>query len=233
MYNFLTSKFFIIPRKFGRILGINKFVRSLLEFNGYQERFDKSMICSLNKNDIFWDIGSNKGDIVKKAKKLFGENIYVVAFEPHPVLSAKLKSLDFKNFIVINAAVSDTVGKAEFIYGSDPLQTTGRIGVKYSINSDKNQVKVVDVPYALKTINLKSPHVIKIDVEGHEYEVLSSIFSNIHKLINLRAIFVEIHMTILDNRNLLIKMNKLIKKFQIEQNFKLVWIDLSHFKLER
>ena len=56
---------------------------------------------------------------------------------------------------------------------------------------------------------------------------------NINNLRTLRAIFVEIHMTILDKRVLIIKMNKLIKKFQIEQNFKLVWIDVSHFKLER
>ena len=233
MYHFLTSKFFIIPRKFGRILGINKFIRSLLEVGGYQKGFDKNMINSLKKNDIFWDIGSNKGEIVKKAKSLFGENIYIVAFEPHPILSANLKSLDFKNFKVINAALSDTVGKAEFIYGSDPQQTTGRIAVSNANKSFKNQVKVVDIQYALKTLNLKNPHLIKIDVEGHEYEVLSSILLNIQKLINLRAIFVEIHMTILDKRVLIIKMNKLIKKFQIEQNFKLVWIDVSHFKLER
>ena len=37
MYYFLTSKLFIIPRKLGRILGINKFIRSLLEAGGYQK----------------------------------------------------------------------------------------------------------------------------------------------------------------------------------------------------
>ena len=182
---------------------------------------------------FFWDVGSNKGEMVKKAKSLFGENIYIVAFEPHQTLSTYLKSLDFKNFKVINAALSDTVGKAEFIYGSDPQQTTGRMGVKYTIDSDKNHVKVVDIQYALKNLKLKSPHLIKVDVEGHEYEVLKSILSNIEKLTNLRAIFVEIHMTILDKRGLIIKMEKLIEKFQIEKKFKLVWIDISHFKLER
>ena len=233
MYQILTSKLFIMPRKLGRILGINKLIRSLLEVGDYQERFDKSLINSVINNDILWDIGSNNGEIIKKAKNLFSDDIYIVAFEPHPILSANLKSLDFKNVKVINAALSDTVGEAEFIYGLDPEQTTGRIGVNNSINSDKSKVKVVDIQYALETLNLKNPHIIKIDVEGHEYEVLSSILLNIEKLINLRAIFVEIHMTIIDNRNLTIKMNKLIEKFKIEKNFKIVWIDVSHFKLER
>ncbi len=197
MYHFLNSKLFIFPRKFGRILGINKFIDSLLEVGGYQERFNKKIINLLKKNHIFWN-------------------------EPHPILSANLKSLNFENFKVINTALSDTVGKVEFIYGSDPQQTTGRVGVKNATSSYKNLMKVVDIQYALKTLNLKNPHVIKIDVEGHEYEVLSSILSNIKKLINLCVIFVEIHMTILDKRVLIIEMNKLIEKFQIKQNFKLV-----------
>ena len=70
----------------------------------------------------------------------------------------------------------------------------------------KIKVKVVDIQYALKKFKVKKSTSYKIDVEGHEYEVLSSILSNIEKLINLRAIFVEIHMTILDKRGLIIKM---------------------------
>ena len=147
-------------------------------------------------------------------------------------MSANLKKLDFKNYQVVNAAFSDNVGVAEFHYGSDPDQTTGRLNVKAS-NLEKNQVRVIDVRYALEVLNLKNPNIIKIDVEAHEYEVLNSIFLNINELINLRIIFVEIHMAILDERNLTFQMIKLITKFEKETNFKLNWIDVSHFKLER
>ena len=140
--------------------------------------------------------------------------------------------MNFKKYQVINSALSNYVGEAEFTYGSDPLQTTGRLDVELD-NLNKTKVKVIDFQYALKVLNLKNPNVIKIDVEGHEYEVLGSILSNIKELKNLRLIFVEIHMSILDKRKLSFEMNKLISKFEMETSFKLNWIDVSHFTLER
>ena len=94
-------------------------------------------------------------------------------------------------------------------------------------------VQEIDIRYALKVLNLKAPSLIKIDVEGHEYEVLSSILSNLENLKKLRTIFVEIHMSILDKRGLTIKMQDLIAKFELETKFELKWIDVSHFILER
>lgn len=229
---FYTSGLFLKLRKIGRYLRVNKFIRSVVDMNDYQSDFDHMMINSLKKGDVFWDVGSNQGEIIKKGKSFLGNDIYCVAFEPHPTLSANLKKLDFKKFKVINAALSNQVGEAEFIYGSDIQQTTGRLNLKLS-SSNQNQVKVIDVQYALKVLNLKRPNIIKVDVEGHEYEVLDSILSNIGELRNLRAIFVEIHMAILDNRNLTFEMKKLMEKYQTKTNLKLDWVDLSHFKLER
>ena len=232
MKHFFTSMLFIKLRMFGRSIGINKFLRPLIDVKGYQANFDQIMINSLQKEDVFWDVGSNQGEIVKKAKSFLGDDIYCIAFEPHPILSANLKKLDFEKYQIINAALSNNVGDAEFTYGSDPLQTTGRLNTELS-NTKKTKVKVIDMQYALKVLNLKCPNVMKIDVEGHEYEVLNSILSNIDELKNLRAIFVEIHMSVLDKRKLTFEMNKLIAKFEIETNFKLNWIDVSHFTLER
>lgn len=232
MKHFFTSMLFIKLRMFGRSIGINKFLRPLIDVKGYQANFDQIMINSLQKEDVFWDVGSNQGEIVKKAKSFLGDDIYCIAFEPHPILSANLKKLDFEKYQTINAALSNNVGDAEFTYGSDPLQTTGRLNPELS-NTKKTKVKVIDMKYALKVLNLKCPNVMKIDVEGHEYEVLNSILSNIGELKNLRAIFVEIHMSVLDKRKLTFEMNKLIAKFEIETNFKLNWIDVSHFTLER
>lgn len=229
---FYTSGLFLKLRKIGRFFGVNKFIRSVLDINGYQSHFDHMMINSLRKDDVFWDIGSNHGELVKKAKHSLGKDIYCIAFEPHPTLSENLRKLDFKNYEVINSAISNIVGEAEFTYGLDPLQTTGRIETNKTIQN-KTKVKVIDVQFAIKVLNLKKPNVIKIDVEGHEYEVLSSILSNINKLNKLRAIYVEIHMAILDKRNLSFEMNKLITKFKLETKFKQNWIDPSHFTLER
>ena len=232
MKQFFASSLFMKLRKFGRSIGINKFIRPLIDVGGYQANFDQIMINSLQKDDVFWDIGSNQGEIIKKAKFFLGDDIYCIAFEPHPILSANLKKMNFKKYQVINSALSNHVGEAEFTYGSDPLQTTGRLDIELD-NLNKTKVKVIDFQYALKVLNLKNPNIIKIDVEGHEYEVLGSILSNIKELKNLRVIFVEIHMSILDKRKLSFEMKKLISKFEMETSFKLNWIDVSHFILER
>jgi len=229
---FYKSGLFLKLRKIGRYLGVNKFLRSVIDMNGYQSDFDNMMINSLRKGDVFWDIGSNQGELVEKAKSFLGKDIYCIAFEPHPILSRNLKKLNFKNYQVVDVALSNKVGDADFTFGSDLLQTTGRI-IFDTNNLNTAKVNVIDLEHALNVLNLKNPNVIKIDVEGHEYEVLSSILSNINKLNKLRAIYVEIHMTILDKRKLSSEMNKLINKFKSETKFKQNWIDLSHFILER
>ena len=131
---FFTSRFFLILRKVGRLLGLNKLLRSILDVKGYENQFYQKLIDKLQEKDVFWDVGSNQGEIVKKIKSFFNGKVYCVAFEPHPDLSANLKNLSFKNYKVINAALSNKVGKAEFIYGSDSMQTTGRL----EISSRKN-----------------------------------------------------------------------------------------------
>lgn len=232
MNRLLTSMLFLNLRRLGRNIGVNRLIRALIDFRGYQANFDQMMIKSLKKEDVFWDIGSNHGEVVTKAKSFLGNDIYCIAFEPHPILSESLKKQGLENCEVINAALSNYVGEAEFTYGTDSQQTTGRLNDE-SFNADKTKVQVIDLEYCLKVLNLKKPNIIKIDVEGHEFEVLSSILSNIAELIGLRTIFVEIHMSLLDKRKLTFEMNKLIGKFAMETDFKLNWIDVSHFKLER
>ena len=230
MKSLYTSELFIRFRRLGRTIGINKFIRPLLDLKAYQTNFDQIMIKTLQEKDVFWDIGSNQGEVVKKVKSIFKDDVYCIAFEPHPILFKKLKKLSFKNYQAIEVAVSNYVGEAGFTYGLDSMQTTGRLKTS---KSKYNKVRVVDFEYSLKVLKLKIPNVIKIDVEGEEYEVLNSIFLNLSKLKKLRAIFVEIHISILDKRNLTNDMYKLIKKFEMETDFKLSWIDISHFKMER
>ena len=168
MNQLLTSMLFMKLRRLGRSIGVNRLVRVLIDFRGYQATFDQIMINSLKKEDVFWDIGSNQGEVVTKAKSFLGNDIYCIAFEPHPILSESLKKLGLENFEVINSALSNYVGEAEFAYGTDPQQTTGRLNDE-SINADKTKVQVIDLEYCLKVFNLKKPNVIKIDVEGHEF----------------------------------------------------------------
>ena len=93
--NFLSAKLFLNFRRLGRATGINKYIRLLFDFKDYQVNFDQIMLNTLLEQDTFWDVGSNQGEIVKQVKSLFGEEVYCIAFEPHPILSDNLKKIRF------------------------------------------------------------------------------------------------------------------------------------------
>ena len=62
------------------------------------------------------------------------------------------------------------------------MQTTGRVNFEKN-NQKTKKIRVIDIQYCLKVLNLNTPNIIKVDVEGHEYEVLSSILLNINNLL--------------------------------------------------
>ena len=52
-------------RKLGRLIGLNKLLRPILDLKGYENKFHQILINNLQEKDVFWDVGSNQGEIVK------------------------------------------------------------------------------------------------------------------------------------------------------------------------
>lgn len=121
----------------------------------------------LQPGDTMWDIGAHKGYITLAAAQRVGPSGRVYSFEPAPpnlrFLERHIAWNHLDNVEIKPYAVSATDG-------------TGRFGgrgssVTFKLGQGKFDVEVRSIASLIKE-GLKSPTVIKIDVEGNESEVL-------------------------------------------------------------
>lgn len=123
----------------------------------------------LEPGDVFVDIGANVGYFTRIGARLVGEKGAVYAFEPMPaalrVLKENIKSVG--NVKLYETALSDERGAGEF--------SVNKHGDTSSLGVNPGAIRTIQVPIDTLDNALKSNNridVIKIDVEGYEFEVL-------------------------------------------------------------
>ncbi len=124
----------------------------------------------VHPGDVVYDIGAHAGYYTLLASKLTGPNGKVIAFEPQPrnldFLKQHLRLNNISNVLVIEAAVYNRAGTTRF---SD--QNGSFVGHISEIGN--LEVKSVCLDDLWKHADLPAPQVVKIDVEGAEYAVLT------------------------------------------------------------
>lgn len=158
---------------------------SLQYYGEYTETEVQLLHNFIQPGYIVYDIGANIGyhtiGLAHKAK-------HVYAFEPNDnnFKLLDINTRDYKNVTKIDYAVSNEVGVAyidNFVlgdtgnFGECKLSDTGQICRKTTIDQLVNDKVILP------------PHVIKIDVEGHEYEVIQGMDNTIKN--NLPVILYE------------------------------------------
>ncbi|WP_145285675.1 FkbM family methyltransferase [Pirellulimonas nuda] len=139
---------------------------------------------STREDDVFWDIGANAGTTSYQMLRS-NPRLHVVAIEPQSaladVLGKNLRRLAKSQTEVHRVGISDQGGKLSLMI---PKGNRGRArfdcqGVKERSGADEWSAEVVEVITAselLKRTKLKKwPSLIKIDVEGHEPQVIRSL----------------------------------------------------------
>jgi FkbM family methyltransferase len=132
----------------------------------------------LSRGDVFYDVGANVGFFSLMAARLVGVAGIVYAFEPVPanltVLTANISLNQFKNIIVVPKAVARNNSRLHLIITQHPggakLATVGT-----PLNSRIKTVVPVDVISLdewLQESNARPPTLVKIDVEGAEFQVI-------------------------------------------------------------
>ncbi len=151
----------------------------------------------IQKGDIIFDIGANRGQTALVLASLTGSSGKVLAFEPVPrefkSLKKNIEINNIKNIIPQQIALSEKQGTATFLYNS--LKPT--MGKLENVEADYHVEDTTSI-----TVNTNSidnfihtqkiiPKIIKIDVEGAGRVVLNGAHQTISKY--APSFFIELH----------------------------------------
>lgn len=145
-------------------------------------RLAKFIILNLNNSDHFLDIGAHFGYFTLIASEMVGDNGKVLSFEPasksFSLLQENIASL--RNTKAFRKAISNSLTPITF-YEFPNLQSEYNTSDITQFESEKwyNNAKAIKVEVESTSIDnitkdgLFNPQIIKIDVEGAEYNVIS------------------------------------------------------------
>jgi FkbM family methyltransferase len=151
--------------------------------------FDHDIKVNLDNDDVILDIGSNVGISALYFHKTFPQN-QIYAFEPDPAIFKILKTnLKKTNIIVQNVAISSKTGTAKFSSQGNDMGALSDLGT--------TQVKTIK----LSDITKKPIGIMKMDIEGHENELIEEI----------RLILPQTKILILEHHTLQLEKQKLSK----------------------
>jgi len=131
----------------------------------------------------FLDIGANVGNYAKAAIK---RGYDVIAVEANPAIIEELKN-NIPNQTVINKAVSNTDGEkiTLYVYSQHEMSTVNKTWQqmgRFSINGVFSNIGEWEEEIEVDTVTIQSlveeygvPDIIKVDVEEHEWEAISSL----------------------------------------------------------
>ena len=130
----------------------------------------------LKKDDIFIDVGANKGSYILTTSKLLKKG-KVYGFEPQPALfnylSKEIEEIKLQNVILEKIALSNSKGQATLHIPGNNLTSPGAslesTGNTQTYNYYKVETNTLDNYFEDINLNIGA---IKIDVEGHEMAVI-------------------------------------------------------------
>jgi FkbM family methyltransferase len=155
--------------------------------NSYVDFFYGTLCNNINFSNIVVDAGANYGFFTMLAKENKASRIYAIEPDMRAFFYLDRNFNNDSSIIMINKALSKDCNGIEFYY----CKETTVANTQYPLNDDyiKSYVETVDIKSILsieKEINL-----VKLDVEGSEYEILDNLSSNEFDSIN--QFFIEFH----------------------------------------
>lgn len=150
----------------------------------FEPRVQAAVTQLLAPGGVLWDVGAHIGFISAIAARAVGPTGNVVAFEPLPQNVGRLRQTveanALGNVTIREVAVSSSVGRSTFyVHSSSAMGGLTRT----------NGAPRIDVPTTTLDTELgrsRPPELVKIDVEGHEQEVIAGgqrLFSDVRPLL--------------------------------------------------
>jgi FkbM family methyltransferase len=181
----MTLPAVVFARNILRRTGLVKTIQPFRPTGGYEETVGIALEKCLRAGDVAWDVGANAGLYTKILAATAGPAGNVFAFEPSPQNLTHLRAAcaTLPNVTVLPVGLSSNPGRAKFIQGDDDLGATSRIAGSGEINAGETiEVELSRGDDLVGTGTAMVPNLIKIDVEGHEYEVLEGLSGTLDRI---------------------------------------------------
>lgn len=153
-----------------------------------EEKVFKMMKAEFEEGDIFFDVGANIGFY----SCLFSEKASeVYSFEPNKnavdILQQNIENNSLDNVNIVRAAASDNNGSKKL----SKAPGSSVMGTAQVQDSEDGEIKARTIDSLFEEEKVRIPDLVKIDVEGHELEVLRGMEEVLSK--SSPVIYVESH----------------------------------------
>lgn len=145
---------------------------------------DIRFLLNLDSNSVVVDLGGYHGEWAHEIYIRYQPILYIYEPVPHFYEIIKLKFNHCNNVFVMNYGLSDKSADAMISLNADGSSL-------YNINNKCIPIKLVDIIQELDSRNINSIELIKINIEGAEYDLLDKIIEcdKIHMFNNLQIQF--------------------------------------------
>ncbi|MBS3652292.1 FkbM family methyltransferase [Pseudaminobacter sp. 19-2017] len=160
----------------------------------------------VHEGDVVWDIGANVGLYTLVAARAVGSNGKVVAFEPMAAnFSRLLDNVALNRFnervSLISTPLSNVTGVTRLYYDDPTAGATGaQINAPIGVSDTAFVPSLVEIKSTLTADELLQgdfiprPHVVKLDVDGHEPAILKGMADTLcHPEFRPRIVIVEVN----------------------------------------
>ena len=186
---------------------------------------------NLKPGDTFIDVGANIGFVSLNLARHVGPDGKVIAIDPQQSMPGRIgehcQMNDIDNVVIVQEAMSDEVGEASFNVASDLglSRLDNEKGSTFGMDpTDRYTVKKSTLDLVVSEhLGGAAPTACKVDVEGHEYQVLGGAIETVRQR---KTIFVLeiIHGALKENDITLEDISRVLN----EHNYTLYWI-VSHY----
>ena len=207
---------------------MEKLISNILNFidKNYHQKAINRILMNLDLKKVI-DIGAHKGEFLENIISI-NKKMKVYSFEPQSKIFSNLKNsfTTKKNIFIYNLAISNVNKKQKLNINIKTSTSTFSnynessywkkikdfliAGLNKSSIVNSELVQSITLDKFCKKNDIKKIDLLKIDTEGHEFEVLSGATNLLKK--DIRYILIEFHFSKIYKNYNKIKIEKLLKK---------------------
>lgn len=229
----MTNPLMIGLRNVLRQTGVTKVLAHISSGGDYEKKYTGALQEAIQTGDVVWDVGANVGYYSTRFSDWIGSTGRVYAFEPSPQnrKHLEMQCSGRENISIFPVGLSRTSERVSMAQGEDNLGATSRVVVGKSSGAGLIEIELRSGDELIAQGEAKKPNVLKIDVEGHELDVILGLERALLDP-ELRSVLIEVHFGILQE-NGRSEAPSMIEERLRDAGFDIRWVDPSHMHASR